>query len=61
MVGSALEAVEELSAIGHVIQGLIAEGRACRIGIRDGFFVYAATHPDTPDDTFSSEYDPPTI
>jgi hypothetical protein len=48
IVGSAREAVRELAAIGEAIQGLIAEGKMCRIGIRDGLFVYALTNPDSP-------------
>ena len=39
--------MRELAAIGEAIQGLIAEGKMCRIGIRDGLFVYALTNPDT--------------
>jgi hypothetical protein len=61
IVGAAGEAVEELAAIGEAVQGLIAEGRICRIGIRDGLFVYAATDPDTPDGTFTGEHDPQTV
>jgi hypothetical protein len=60
IVGSALEAVEELAAIGEAIQDLIAEGKVCRIGIRDGLFIYASTTVDTPDDTFAGGHAPRT-
>jgi hypothetical protein len=42
----ALDAVEELAGIGEAIRQLVAEGKLCRIGTRDGSFVYAATDPD---------------
>jgi hypothetical protein len=61
IVGSALEALEEFASISEAIQGLIAEGKVCRIGLRDGLFVYATTDRDTPDDTLTGEHDPPTI
>jgi len=61
IVGSALESVEELAAIVEHIQDLVAEGSICRIGIRDGLFVYAATGLETPDDTFTNGDAPPTI
>jgi hypothetical protein len=48
-VKTALDAVEQLAGIGEAILQLVAEGKLCRIGIRDGLFVYAATDPDTPD------------
>ena len=46
---AALDAVQQLAGIGEAIQQLVADGKVCRIGIRDGAFVYAATKPDTPD------------
>jgi hypothetical protein len=61
IVGSALEVIERLAAISEAIQGLVAEGKLCRIGIRDGSFIYAATDPNTPDDTFINGDAPPTI
>jgi hypothetical protein len=44
-----LDAVGQLAEIGEAIQQLIADGKVCRIGVRDGAFVYAATKPGTPD------------
>src|SRR5262249_51057975 len=46
---AALDAVEQLAGIGQALQQLVADGKLCRIGIRDGAFVYAAPEPDTPD------------
>jgi hypothetical protein len=46
---AALNAVEQLAGIGEAIQELVANGKVCRIGIRDGAFVYAATEPGMPD------------
>jgi hypothetical protein len=45
---AALSAVEQLAGIGEAIQQLVADGKICRIGIRDGLFVYAATEPGSP-------------
>ena len=43
IVESALHAIEELAEISEAIQSLLAEGKICRIGIREGCFVYAST------------------
>src|SRR5262245_9577396 len=45
---AALDAVGQLAEIGEAIQQLVADGKVCRIGIRNGAFVYAATTPGTP-------------
>jgi hypothetical protein len=45
---AALDAVGQLAEIGEALQQLVADGKVCRIGIRDGAFVYAATEPGTP-------------
>jgi hypothetical protein len=42
IVRSALQSVEEYAAICQAIQVLLADGRICRTGIRDGQFVYEA-------------------
>jgi hypothetical protein len=53
IVGSALDVIEHCAAMGEAIQDLIAEGKLCRIGIRDGLFVHARTDADRPDDRFT--------
>jgi len=58
---AALDAVIQLAEIGETIQQLVADGRVCRIGIRDGAFVYAATDPVTHDATFTGGDAPPII
>jgi hypothetical protein len=55
IVEAALDAVEQLAGIGEAIQQLLADGKICRIGTRDGAFVYAATDADKPDDTLADE------
>jgi hypothetical protein len=44
IVAAALDAVEKLAEMSEAIQHLVAEGKVCRIGIKDGLFVYGATH-----------------
>jgi hypothetical protein len=44
IVAVALDAVEKLAAASEAIQHLVAEGNVCRIGIKDGLFVYCLTH-----------------
>jgi hypothetical protein len=61
IVASALETVEQLAALCEEIQHLIAEGKLCRIGIRDGLFVYARTDADAPDNTSTDGYAPQTV
>jgi hypothetical protein len=43
IVGSALEAVEQFATMCEAILDLIADGRVCRAGIKNGLFVYATT------------------
>jgi hypothetical protein len=51
IVASALEALEEYAAFCQATLGLIGDGKVCRIGIRDGLFIYAATHQERPRDS----------
>jgi hypothetical protein len=54
IVKSALDAVEQLAEITETILDLIAQGKVCRIGIKEGFFVYAATDRDMPNGTLDA-------
>jgi hypothetical protein len=47
IVAAALDAVENLAESSKAIQHLVAEGRICRTGIKDGLFLYGATHAGT--------------
>jgi len=49
IVAAALDAVENLAETSKTIQHLVAEGKICRIGVKDGLFLYGATHAGTTD------------
>jgi hypothetical protein len=57
IVGSALEAVEQFAAMCEAVVDLIADGRVCRIGIKDELFVYAATEQGPPAPSSSASAD----
>lgn len=57
IVGSALEAVEQFAVMCEAIVGLIAVGDLCRIGIKDGRFIYAATDREPPSRSSSAPAD----
>jgi hypothetical protein len=57
IVGSALESVEQFATMCQAILDLIADGRLCRIGIKDGLFVYASTDAEPPSPASSAPSD----
>ncbi len=48
IVGSALEAVEQFATMCEALVDLIGDRRICRIGIKDGLFLYAGTDSEPP-------------
>jgi hypothetical protein len=53
IVAAASQAVEELAALVATMQDLLITGKICRIGIRDGCFIYAATDSSVQNDTLT--------
>jgi hypothetical protein len=55
IAASALEVLDECAALSRATLDLIADGKLCRIGIKDGLFLYALTDQAQPPDRLGKD------